>query len=837
MMRFESGSGAGAKVRWFSLAGIAASALLLALYARGGDAWLLGFFVLVPWLLTLGAVKTIRGALVSGLLMSVAYVMAVFYWFAGAIAAFTEVATPGAVMALCTFAPLLQPQLLVYALTRHVVGRHHGPLLRTFAAAASWVACEWVVRKLFGDTLGHGLYPSAYLRQLADLGGAAGLSFLLILINEALALALTRARTRTQPRIVLLPLAMAATLVALMFAYGSWRLAALQSTLSIPAPSLRIGMVQSAIIDYEKLRQEIGAYAVVREVLDTHFALSRAALEQHGVDALLWSETVYPTTFGHPRNEDGAALDQEILDFVTMAGVPLVFGTYDLDAGGEYNAAAFVEPGTGLLGYYRKTHPFPLTEYVPAWLDGALIRRWLPWTGGWQAGAGARVFPLRTADGRELNVLPLICLDGVRPTMAIDGRRLGAQAILSLSNDSWFSAGPQGARLHLAVAAFRSIETRLPQLRVTSNGLSAIIDPTGALIASTAMGDRAVLAGDIPLRDAPGTLMVYWGDWVGGAGLAFLLLLTARPVWRSWRERMRSRAPDSSASHISADRAYSAELILLSPLWRTMTALLRASAAAGLLSLALGMLMRDGLQVNSLGQIKLYVWAVLIPVVAAWAIQRLFSAKASIEGGMLVLQQRHRRIEIPLTSITRLRPWRLALPGSGLDIELASGRRFHYGIALADPQALQHALTAAGAPAQIFGRLSAGIAEYAAQRAAARRPWLDHPLLKFVLFPLLPALPAFRLHQYVAFGSSFGEYYSYGLGAYLLGLLIWWAAWSIGLMLLAAILRLAVETASVLVFVGRPRDALAARRNLELLARTIFYLGVPCWLLLRIVAN
>ena len=38
--------------RWLALAGIAASALLLGLYARGGHAWPLGFIVLLPWLLS-----------------------------------------------------------------------------------------------------------------------------------------------------------------------------------------------------------------------------------------------------------------------------------------------------------------------------------------------------------------------------------------------------------------------------------------------------------------------------------------------------------------------------------------------------------------------------------------------------------------------------------------------------------------------------------------------------------------------------------------------------------------------------------------------------------------
>ena len=71
--------------------------------------------------------------------------------------------------------------------------------------------------------------------------------------------------------------------------------------------------------------------------------------------------------------------------FVASVRVPLVFGTYDLDASGEYNAAAFLSPDGRLLGMYRKTFPFPLTEHVPRWLDGPALRRALPWTGSWQA--------------------------------------------------------------------------------------------------------------------------------------------------------------------------------------------------------------------------------------------------------------------------------------------------------------------------------------------------------------------------------------------------------------------------------------------------------------------
>ena len=815
-----------------ALGGIAASGLLLGLYAQGGAAWPLGFLALLPWLLALDRTRTAFGALASGWLMAVAFVAAVLPWFGAAFGHYTGIGTLPALLVLLALAPLLQPQLLAFALVRHGVNRRHGRALAALAGACAWVGCEWLLPKLLGDTLGHGLAPAVWLRQVADLGGAALLTLLLLLANEALALAATRWRAGW--RGWLGPLAFAAALPACMAGYGLWRLAALDAYLATPAPELRIGMIQSGIVDYERRRQEIGAYAVVREVLDTHFGLSRAAIEHHGVDALLWSETVYPTPFGHPRSEDGAALDREILDFVASAGVPLVFGTYDVDGAGEYNAAAFVEPQAGLLGYYRKTHPFPLTEHVPGWLDSAGLRRLLPWAGSWQPGNGARVFPLRAADGRELNVLPLICLDDVRPQLAIDGARLGAQAIVGLSNDSWFSTQPIGARLHLAVAAFRSIETRLPQLRVTTNGLTAFVDPSGEVLVSTAMGDRAVLAGAVPVRDPPPTLMLRWGDWVGRAGLVLLALLALAAIRRAIRARFPAR---SHAAPSAVDPAtWSAELILLTPAWRLAVALLRLVAAGGLLWLVLGML-REGVQVNSLAQIHGYLAAVVLPLVLAWAIQRLQAASVRIESGHLVLRQRRQRIEIPLASIAGVHAWRLPLPGAGVDLRLASGRRHGQGLRMDDPQALAHALAAAGSPAVLADEASARRVAQAAARASARRPRLDHALVKFALFPLLSALPAFRLHQYIAFGGTFGEWQTFGAQAWIIALGIWWVAWSIGLMLYAAALRISGETAMRAVAALRPGQATGARGAVESLLRWSFYLGAPAWLALRLLAG
>lgn len=810
--------------RWRNLAGLLATAVLLGLYARGGLAWGLGFVALVPWLLTLDAERPMWRALANGALMSVAFVAAVFYWFGAAIGAYTGVGATTATLALLLLAPLAQPQFLAFALARQWAGRRYGPVLRALAGASAWVACEWLVPKVLGDTLGHGLFPSAVLRQVADLGGAAGITALLLLVNEAVAFAI--AQRGRGLRAALRPLALGAAILACMAGYGTLRRAGLQAPASDDAATLRVAMVQASIVDYERLRKEIGAYAVVRKVLDTHYALSWSAIRDHDADVLLWSETVYPTSFGHPRSEDGAALDREIQGFVDAAGVPLVFGTYDRDGQGEYNAAAFLEPGKGLLGVYRKTYPFPLTEYVPSWLDSPGLRRALPWTGGWRPGDGARVLPLRSADGREVNVLPLICLDDVHPDLAIDGARLGAQAIVGISNDSWFTDYPVGARLHLAVAAFRSIETRLPQVRLTSNGLSAIIDDTGEVLASTSIGDQAVLTAFVSARDPAPTLMVRWGDWVGRAGAALLLALAALAAWRASRRRAGAEPEFEPV----------VEVTVLTPFWRALSGALRLCAGAGLLWLAFDMLIRTGLQIQSLSQLRLFAAAVLAPALAAWAIGRAFAAQARVEGDALVLDQRRQRIELPLASIAALRPWRVPLPRGGVDLRLAAGPRWTRSLALTRPRSMQRLLAATGSPIRWEGRFAAARADFAQSRADARRRRLDHPVLKFALFPLLLALVAFRLHQVIAFGGAFGEYYSYGLAAYLTGLLIWWASWSIGLMLFAAALRIAIETVAALAFALRRAHAHAVRDALEWLGRLAFYLGVPVWLAWRLLS-
>jgi len=819
--------------RW---TGLAASAVLCGLYARGGAAWVLGFVALVPWLRALDAQRTFAGTLLVAWAMSVAFTAAVFAWLGSAIGTYAGVGTFAGVAILLVAAPLFQPQFIAFALVRRLAGRRHDPVTKALAGAAAWAATEAFVPRLLGDTLGDGLHPARLLRQGAELVGAAGLTVMLLLANEAIAAVL--ARRDRGARALALPLALAASVPMILAGVG---LAVLSRPAADEGRPLRLGLVQSGLADYERLRREKGPAAVVREVLDTHFAMSWDAIERRHADAVLWSETVYPTTFGHPKSAAGAAFDREILEAIEAAGVPFVFGTYDRDDAGEYNAAAFVAPGTGLLGFYRKTRLFPLTESVPAWLDGRAFRSAAPWAGSWRPGTGARVFPLRLADGREIPVLPLICLDDTDPRLAIDGARLGARAILTMSNDAWFDLDSQGAALHQAAAAFRSIETRLPQFRVTTNGYSAVIDATGEVIAGSRLRERTLVIGEQPVPVPPRTLMVAWGDWVGRAAAAFLLLLAVATAWRG----VGVPAPDevAPASPLPADVA------VLPPVARVVAGGLRAFARLGLLGMGAAILLGDvALQTNTLAQIRTFAALFLVPEAAAWCVLRAFAARASLEAGTLVLARGRRRIVLPLAQVVAIEPWRVQIPSPGISLRLVSGRAWRAGIAHADALGLALALAAAGAargkgvrkvapPPPAPAGLPARAALYARVRGAVRRGRIDHPLARFVLFPLVLAVPAFRLHQHIAYGGAFGEYYTFGLPAYLTTFALWWAAWAIGLVLCAAALRAAIEAATVAAVVLRPAKAIVARRSLERLGRIAFYVGLPSWLLMRVLGS
>jgi apolipoprotein N-acyltransferase len=487
----------------------------------------------VPWLAALDRLTSLRATVAAALLMATAVELAMFGWFARAIEAYTRTPQVVGLVLLAVFAPLLQPQIVTCALARWLARRRGaGALQVALTTACAWIATEWLCPKLFDDTIGYALWPAAWLRQGADVAGVPGLTLVLLLGNECV-LAAMRAVAAGVPRRVLAPALAFGGLMLALAGYGAAR--ERQHANTADGDVVRVGIVQGDISRYGRMAAQHGTGGAVEAILDAHVLLSRKLLRRGPLDLLVWPETVYPTTFGTPKSAGGAAYDRAIATFVAGIGVPLVFGAYDTADGAEFNAAVFLGPPRGgrlEFETYRKASLFPLTERVPAWLEGT--RPWLPWLGTWTPGSGGEVVTITLADGRRLPVAPLICYDALAPGQVRAAVRSGAQMILTLSNDAWFGDGP-AAWLHLVGAAFRSIETRRPQVRSTNTGISAVIDAGGSIVVQAGVGTRAVLAAAISPQARATTLVLRWGFWLGPLALAGVAALLTLPRWHAPR--------------------------------------------------------------------------------------------------------------------------------------------------------------------------------------------------------------------------------------------------------------------------------------------------------------
>jgi apolipoprotein N-acyltransferase len=283
---------------------------------------------------------------------------------------------------------------------------------------------------------------------------------------------------------------------------------------------------------------------------------------------------------------------------------------------------------------------------------------------------------------------------------------------------------------------------------------------------------------------------------------------------------------DGTAESAGLDAAQRFEVVLLSPILRVTAATAEVLSHAGPLAI-LAMLLLADRPLNPLRLMRLTAALWLAPVVVVSALRLLNRAEIEVDEDSLRIEQRHRRVTIPLSSIAAVEPWRLPLPGSGIDLELDSGARWADRIETEDPRALIDAVLNRGAPPQLATALTSAPVSHAHARALFRpRSW-RRGMLELAVFALVPTIPLFRVHQIIAYGGAFGEYYQYGLEAYLLGFALYWGTLSIYLLLYREVLRAAAELIAAIGAAVSRDNALQARRIAERAFTVLYYAGVP----------
>lgn len=525
---------------WLTLA----SGVLIVLSFPPFPFWPLIWIGLIPWFAAIHRAPSPKSAMIQGFWLSYFMSLGGFYWVAYVLQEFGNLPWMISILGLQLFCIFGQPQFFIFApLLKILDAQHEGkeagrallswkPLGRVLLLTSLYVGLDWILPKMFLDTLGHSFYKARNLRQLADLGGAHLLTFLVFFTNDALWRVWQNWKGKGGKLKLSPQLGLAGLLILLGTGYGFFRNQEVTEILSHSQQSLQAAAIQANIGDFDKIAAERGISGAATRIMDVFTSLSRQALElQPRPDVIIWPETSYPTTFRTPHSLLELRMDERLENFVRDIQTPLLFGGYDHRDGKDFNAFFVLSPN-GNLQTYRKSILLIFGEYIPGAESIQWIKDTFPQVGNFGRGQGPTTLsiPTRNAGAPAVQAGPMICYEALFPSFTVDAARKGSQFLMNITNDSWFGKWSE-PQLHLALSVFRSIESRLPMLRSTNTGISALILPNGEITNQTEVDTLKIMNVTVPITPPIPTLFKLWGDWFGLLCLAlgFLSLWVLKP--------------------------------------------------------------------------------------------------------------------------------------------------------------------------------------------------------------------------------------------------------------------------------------------------------------------
>lgn len=367
---------------------------------------------------------------------------------------------------------------LIFALTVGLIGLLYRLVLRDthkdsrfyksftlLCFATAWVLYEWVLTWIFGGfpwLLSGYVTTHTPLYGLAAVGGVALASATVVILASS-ALYLRNWRT---------VLALAGSIVVLALlsriewtsARQPYNVAAVQTATEI-----------SDKWDFSRLNKTFDEYALLSLDAD--------------VELVLWPESAVPVSVERNEQLIRSRIPQP-LDRVYLIGQFDVQQQYDERR--IYNSLTLFHDEARLI--YRKEKLVPFGEYTPfADVLGPLFDLFQFPMSSLVAGTDEQP-RLNLGD---LNIVPSICFEIIfssrvsQQTTATNG-----DLLVNVSEDAWFgnSIGPHQ---HFQVARMRAVEQGRYLLRAANKGITALVDPSGGVVAMLPPTESGIVAGTV----------------------------------------------------------------------------------------------------------------------------------------------------------------------------------------------------------------------------------------------------------------------------------------------------------------------------------------------------
>ena len=413
---------------------------------------------------------TPRRALWRGLLFGFGQFGVGVSWVYVAIHDFGHSGVPLAVLLTALFVGVLAlfPMLLGYLAARFLRGPDWLRLVLLFPAA--WTLIEWCrgwfLTGLPWLNLGYSQID-APLRGFAPLAGVYGVTLTVALSAGLLAwLILAGRRARF----------FALTGLAVLWLSGAL-LTRIDWT-EASGPPLRVALVQGNIPQDTKWSP-----GHVQHTLDLYAGLTRRHWDSR---LILWPEAAI-TVFHHDVADNYlAGLARE----ARTHGADIVLGIPVREPGTRryFNSLLAVSERPG---FYHKRHLVPFGDYLPLedFLRGLIRFFDLPMSG---FSSGPDQQPLLEAAGQK--IASAICYEDIFGEELIAALP-EATLLVNATNNAWYG-NSLAPHQHLEMSRLRALETGRYMLRVTTNGVSAIIDQRGKIRGRSPQFETHVLSGE-----------------------------------------------------------------------------------------------------------------------------------------------------------------------------------------------------------------------------------------------------------------------------------------------------------------------------------------------------
>ena len=529
-----------------------ASAVMLTLAQLPIGLWPLAWIAYVPFIVACSPqVNPLKLAL-AAFIISACFWLGNIYWM--------SFVTVGGWIAFCLYTALLWP---ILALSLRWCRAKRIPLV--VAVPILVVGIEQSQGLLLGGFywhhLSHSQYANTTLIQIADIFGAGGVSFLVAMVNGAIAEMIINLEFRIKNlekkegrRFLILNsqfsiLIVAAAVIGATI-YGKWRIS--QSDKYITTGPM-IAAVQTNVAQSVKR-----SFAAEEQILDELLGQNKQCVEA-GAKLVVWPETMVQAILepqvlrmipdeSHIYKQFDKIISEQARKGAyilvgAIGGNPRIEENFDIRMAQKYNAAFFyTADGNQSPQKYYKIHLVPFGEYIPFVsipLMYNLFLKFSPYDFDYTIDPGREftVFEMQPTDTNSTyRFSVIICYEDAVASVVRrfvpdkEGNKL-IDWLVNISNDGWFVRFKNDKVLtstelaqHTAICAFRAVENRTAILRSVNTGISCTIDTLGRIKDGYAAGnlpqkafERQGIAGwfaDVVPIDSRITFFSKYGQWL-----------------------------------------------------------------------------------------------------------------------------------------------------------------------------------------------------------------------------------------------------------------------------------------------------------------------------------